>query len=107
MAHSVSPFEQAVVGVAELGGRLTVVDLSQHMIGVPDKSIGELKEMAEFLINVVSQNANDANNRVISKYKGLNADQVLALSPMETKAPKPSEVSPTREGLKRRQRRRG
>ena len=107
IAHSVSPFEQGDVGVAELGGRLVVVDLTQLMIGVPAKSVGELKEMAEFLINVVAKNAAIANDNVIAKYQGLTSDQVLALPLMGLKTPNPSEVGQAREGLKLRQRRGG
>ena len=105
IAHSVSSFEQAVVGVADVGGRLEVVDLTQHMIGVPAKSIAELKEMAEFLIKVVVKYADNANANVIAKYQSLTSDQVLALRPIQLQTPKPNEVGEAREGLKRRRRR--
>lgn len=105
IAHSVNPFEQAVVGVAELGDKLAVVNLTQHMIGVPDKTIGELKEMAEYLINVATEKTVIADSIIRYRYGGLSKDQVQALPPMGIKAPGPDVVGRAREGPKRRQRR--
>ena len=107
IAHSVNEFEYGVIGVVDQDGQITLVDYNEYMIGLPDKSIAEFKEVAEYLIIIVSQKRNDAGDRVEAKYKSLTPDQVAALPTMKIEERTPSEVSQSREGLKRRQRRRG
>lgn len=107
LAHSVSPFEQTVVGVAELdNNELAVVDLTQHLIGVPDQSIRELKAMATFLIDAAAKHAAQADAIIRYRYKGLTPAQVRALPLIELAPPTPNEAGEAREGLKRRQRNR-
>ena len=107
IAHSVSAFKQAVVGVADLGGRLVAVDVTSHMIGVPPQSLADIKEIAKYLMKVTKKRFDDASDRVIAKYADLDEDEARALPLIELKAPRPGQVSQAREGIKRRRRSRG
>ena len=108
IAHSVSPFEQVVIGVAELEDQKTAVThLAVQWGGLLSQNIREFKKMATFLIKAVATRIDDAHAKVHTKFRTLTPEQVLALPPAEFKAPDPSEVAQARDGLKRRRLRRG
>ena len=104
IAHSVNPFEQVDVGVADLGDGPGVVLATQYMIGVPE-SIGALKEMAEFLIKAVDKLSTNATHALLYRYGGLTAEQILALPRITMNPPTPCEVGQPRESITRRRRR--
>ena len=106
VSHSVNPFEQVIIGVAQLDGQPTLLNYTQYAI-VPDETIRDLKEMAEFLIGVAAEKSAAVESIVLYRYDGLTEEQIKALPPMKAAEPTPSDVNLPRDGLKRRQRGRG
>jgi len=93
--------------VVELDDGLGLVNWSQYTIGVPNESIADLKEVAEFLIKVVDEKSITPDHIIRYRYEGLTDEQVRALPTMRLDPPNPSEVGQAREGPKRRRRREG
>ena len=78
VSHSVNPFERVIIGVAQVDDQPAVVSLAQCLVGVPDKTIKELKDMAEFLIGVANEKSATAESIVLYKYRGLTEEQIGA-----------------------------
>ena len=106
VAHSINPFQQEAIGIAEVGGQPILVNFNQYAI-LPDESIHDLQQMATFLIGVAAEKSAGAESMVFYRYEGLTEEQINALPPMKATDPAPSDVDRPRGGLKRRQRGRG
>ena len=107
IGHSVSDYEQAVIGVAEIPGVLAAVEIfTQYMTDSTADTISKIKKMAQYLIQIAKGRADRAKTGVIAKFAELSDEhrRTLPVISHETPSVVRRELQ-VREGLKRRQRR--